>query len=376
MEMSNNNILEKIIKADEEQKKAALNPQEMVSFLLRELNPREKEVIYMRYGLNQEEKETLESVGKKYGITRERVRQIENNSLFKAKKSEGVAQKLADLSSMVIKQIAKSGQMLLEENLLNELLANGNEAETEKNCLRFIFDKFLSDKIEPVDLIYTERAWRIKGKEIGHFEPVVAGIKNILEQKNEPLTLKEIIFELEKTLAGGFQKIKTEIEDFEQAITSYLEISKHFKKNIFDKWGLAHWRTVSPKRMRDKIYLVLHKAGVPVHYKEIAAKINEEKFDHKIAHPATIHNELILDERFVLVGRGIYALQELGYKPGIIAEVVMAVLKEAGGPMTKEEIMKEVLKRRVVKEGSINLTLSNKDVFARGDDGRYGLKVS
>ena len=111
-----------------------------------------------------------------------------------------------------------------------------------------------------------------------------------------------------------------------------------------------------------------------MHFREIAEKINQEKFDNKTAHPATIHNELILDDRFILVGRGIYALKEWGYKPGLILDVIRQILQERQTPLTKEEIVKEVLKQRIVKEGSINLALSNKDYFVRLADGRYALK--
>jgi len=128
------------------------------------------------------------------------------------------------------------------------------------------------------------------------------------------------------------------------------------------------------KRMRDKIYLVLLKDGQPLHYKQITERINEEGFDRKVAHPATVHNELILDEHFVLVGRGIYGLAEWGYKPGVIADVVAGILKKADGPLSKQEVIDEVLKCRQVKEGSINLTLSDKALFLRGEDGRYALR--
>ena len=50
------------------------------------LSPREKEIIIMRYGLDGDENKTLEEVGKKFNITRERVRQLEKKALEKLKK--------------------------------------------------------------------------------------------------------------------------------------------------------------------------------------------------------------------------------------------------------------------------------------------------
>ena len=371
------NILDKIIKSEEEQKKTELNPQELVSFLLSDLNPREKEVISARYGLDREKGETLEAIGKRYSITRERVRQIENNALKKALATKDVEEKLKDLIALVTRYIHQGGYIRLEDHLLDELLASRQEAEIDRNCLKFVFNKFLNNHIEPIDIVHTDRAWKVRDRDISHFNKIVAKVKNIFSQKNKALKLSE----LKKEFAGqehdeDMRKVLDELEDFEGALESYLHTSKHFKKNLFDQWGLMEWRTVNPKRMRDKIYLILLKDKEPLHYRKIAERINQEEFDSKRAHPATIHNELILDDRFVLIGRGIYALQDWGYKPGVISEVVRDVLKQAGAPLTREEITKEVLKQRKVKEGSINLTLSDKNNFVRLADGRYTLNQS
>ena len=373
--MTETNILDKVIKLQEDQKRANLSPQELVNFLLQDLTVRQKEVIKSRYGLEKPGLETLEAIGKRFNITRERVRQIENKALAKALETQGIQEKLADLLSLVVKHIHKGGYMRLEQALFNELLESSQESEVDSNCLRFIFSKFLYEHIEPVEIVQTEQAWRVKNKDLSHYDSVVEGIKNILTKRNQPLLMSDIMAGLEKELAEEkIKELEKELEDWQEAIDSYLEISKHFKKNLFDKWGLIEWRSVNPRRMRDKIHLILSKYGEPLHYKVIADKINQEKFDGKIAHPATIHNELILDDRLVLIGRGIYALKEWGYKPGVIAEVVKEILAEAGTALTKDEIVKEVLKRRMVKEGSVNLTLADKNIFERLEDGSYRLK--
>jgi RNA polymerase primary sigma factor len=70
---------------------------ENVRAALEALPPREREVIEMRYGLTGQKARTLEEVGRAFGVTRERIRQIENNTL---KKLEGLpeAQRLRDAS--------------------------------------------------------------------------------------------------------------------------------------------------------------------------------------------------------------------------------------------------------------------------------------
>lgn len=367
------NILEKIIKSQDEQKKADLNPIELVDFLLNGLNQREKDVLSARYGLSGEERQTLEEIGKRLNITRERVRQIENNSILKIKQAGDWKEKLTDLASLILKYINKKGYVSLEDSLLAEFLGEDGSIQ-EKNCLLFILERFFDEQLEPVEIVHTEKAWKVKGKDLKHYEPVVDSIKNVLMNKNEPMGLVDIIKELEREIIQEQQSLMVELESWDAAVHSCLEVSKHFKKNLFDKWGLSDWRSVNPKRMRDKIYLVLLKYGQPMHYRQIAEKINEEVFDKKIAHPATVHNELILDKRCVLVGRGIYALAEWGYKPGVIADVITEVLAENGSPMAKQEIVEEVLKRRKVKEGSISLTLSDKNLYEKTRDGKYTLR--
>jgi RNA polymerase primary sigma factor len=57
--------------------------QNEVRNVLGELNEREQQVVIMRFGLDDEQPRTLEEVGKEFGVTRERIRQIESKTLAK-----------------------------------------------------------------------------------------------------------------------------------------------------------------------------------------------------------------------------------------------------------------------------------------------------
>ena len=57
--------------------------QNEVRTVLGELNEREQQVVIMRFGLDDEQPRTLEEVGKEFGVTRERIRQIESKTLAK-----------------------------------------------------------------------------------------------------------------------------------------------------------------------------------------------------------------------------------------------------------------------------------------------------
>jgi len=52
------------------------------------LDPRAKQIIEMRFGLNGNPKKTLQQIGDIYGVCRERIRQIEKKALRKIKHSQ------------------------------------------------------------------------------------------------------------------------------------------------------------------------------------------------------------------------------------------------------------------------------------------------
>ncbi len=146
-----------------------------------------------------------------------------------------------------------------------------------------------------------------------------------------------------------------------------MEVSKKIQKNKEDLFGLKDWPEINPKGIKDRAYLVFKKIEKPLHFAEVANLIEGSQIQ-------TVHNELIRDSRFVLVGRGIYALTEWGYYSGQVKDVISKVLKETGKPLTKEEVLERVLKQRLVKENTILLNLSNKNYFLRDPQGRYMVK--
>ena len=156
-------------------------------------------------------------------------------------------------------------------------------------------------------------------------------------------------------------------------ILNFLEVSKKFGKNIFGNWGKARWPLVRPRGVREKATLVLLNQKKPLHFREISRLIENFGLSRKKVHPQTVHNELIRDSRFVLVGRGTYALREWGYEEGTVKDVIVLLLKSAGGFLTKENIINGVLKKRKVKKATIAVNLADKKVFEKAGSG-YKLK--
>ncbi len=83
---------------EKEQDSEAIQPGEAVSFtLLQEqlhsvldtLSEREAGVVSMRFGLTDGQPKTLDEIGKVYGVTRERIRQIESKIMSKLRPTDG-----------------------------------------------------------------------------------------------------------------------------------------------------------------------------------------------------------------------------------------------------------------------------------------------
>ncbi|MEE8131568.1 MAG: winged helix-turn-helix domain-containing protein, partial [Candidatus Paceibacterota bacterium] len=153
---------------------------------------------------------------------------------------------------------------------------------------------------------------------------------------------------------------------------NYISVSKKFDTNSYGDFGLSHWEEIRPKTMRAKAYLVIRKHQKPMHFKKIAESINKAGFDKRMALPQTVHNELIKDTRFILVGRGIYGLKEFGLMPGTAREVIARLIKTKG-PLSSSEVVNLTLEQRVLKKGTILLNLQNKKNFKRLPNGRYHL---
>ncbi|MBI5621763.1 hypothetical protein HY933_02785 [Candidatus Falkowbacteria bacterium] len=365
----------------------------LLTNLLSALTPREKDVLERRHSLLREakRKETLEKIGHDYNVTRERVRQIERDGIGKLHQQSGtaaVAQELMHIEEIVKKFLKKYGGVMQEDHLLDNLIdfygiSAGNlsseEVSHHKRSLAFVISHLLAEKFERVDTLDEYHpTWKLKETPWQLVEDVIAQLVTLIDSHGRPVSIDELLTKLKShsfysnlnTRMGTAAAMQKDMMDLDEAILSYLRTSKKIKKNLYNQVGLAHWSTITPKRMADKIYLVMKEAGTPLHFTAIAEMINAAHFDHKKALPATIHNELILDDRYVLIGRGIYALKEWGYQPGTVAEVITTVLR-AAGPLTKEQIIEAVGKQRVVKKATVNLALMNKDKFKKLPDKMY-----
>lgn len=317
---------------------------------------REREIVSRRYGLF-DRKETLEQIGELLGITRERVRQLEKSVVSKLKSmSEGELPHLTEVAHTFEKEVVELGHVARISELTTKLGLEGTKLDQARvsflaqlvPSLAFVDESDHFHMSVGIAAKHSEKAIR---DQVGH---VIDGIKKI----GAPAKIEEIAGSL-----GHPDSAHT------KALAS---ISKHLS-HLNGRWGLSKWPMVNPKNIRDKIYVILHENGKQMHFNDIAKSIRDSGFKRKDVTTQAIHNELIKDSRFVLVGRGIYALKEWGYKKGTVADVITEVLKEAKQPLHRDEIVKRVLKKRFVKETTILLNLQGKSEFKRVAKATYDL---
>ncbi|MCB9802659.1 hypothetical protein H6761_01390 [Candidatus Nomurabacteria bacterium] len=362
-------ILDQVMTAQQLSHLAEFNPSATVERILGLLSEREQEILKMRHGLAGADKKTLEDIGGQYKITRERVRQIENSALKKISKSfdENFIKQIEDIANAIL---AEHGGMMSEESLIKELLMVPGVTDENKAAINFVLSQLLNHRFHFVkENKHNHSFWKTPEASLDFFEEVIENLRQLILEYKEALELEKLVKNVSE--ADFF----TSNDDLtEKMVVNFLDITKKIKDNPYQEWGLTEWPSITPKRMNDKIYIVLKKENKPLHFTEIAEIINSKSFDKRKAYPATIHNELILDDKYVLVGRGIYALKEWGYKPGVVADVIAEILIEQDRPLSKKEIIAEVLKKRMIKETTITLALMNKDRFERDSKGRYFLK--
>lgn len=335
----------------------SFNPKQTVKKLLSSLPNRAQDVIVGRFGFNpQGDEMTLEAIGKKYGITRERVRQIENYAINHIRKSD-VYEKEKPTFEELKNTINKMGGVIAEEDLLSHF---AKDIATQKyiHFLLVVGDDF--NKIKE-DIEFKHR-WHVD-KELAE------KIHDALRKLYEKLGDDEIIPEAE--IVNSFlEHLKDVSDEYKQdeILTRWLSISKNISKNPLGEWGKSKSSNIKTKGVRDYAYLILRKHGSPIHFREVA-KLISEVFNKK-AHVATTHNELIKDPRFVLVGRGLYALKEWGYSTGVVRDVIKEIIRKEGA-LSKEQVMEKVMKERYVKPNTIMVNLQNPKFFKKNKQGLY-----
>jgi hypothetical protein len=337
-----------------------------VALLVKNISARNKDIISRRFGLKTGKKETLESIGKSYGITRERVRQIEEFSVNQLSKVVASTSDFSKYVSLAKDILTGNGGVMRENELFRAFSGNDKESVVNASLVFILTLAGPSPAEGPVRFNESESYhsfWALNKDSADMFKNGVSALVRSFNKSGTPVAYADLVSFAQ---SNGISNPKD--------VATYLNVGKELGSNIFSQIGLVSWAEVKPKGVRDKAYLVLKKEKTPKHFTEIAKLINSTGFSGKKANIQTVHNELIKDKRFVLVGRGMYGLVEWGYQPGTVKEVLVDVLKKYGKPLARTELVAKVLDTRLVKENTILLNLQDSKVFSKREDGTYILR--
>ena len=317
---------------------------------------REREIISRRFGLTGY-KETLEQIGEMLSITRERVRQLEKAILIHLQitaEDKGIPG-LVPAEKLLVRNLTEMGRVAKLSDLADKIYEKPTNA-SERAGIYFIATMAKNLTVVEENDMYFAAVGIAEYGDAVVIKAKVDEIVKIIAANKKPMTIDELD-----------EKLDYEHPDHIKAIAS---ISRQLA-SLNGLIGLSKWPAVNPKNIRDKIFVILESHKEPMHFSDIAQEIKDSSFKRKNVTVQAIHNELIKDPRFVLIGRGIYALSTWGYKKGTISEIITAALEKAGKPLTREEIVKQVLRNRKVKETTVLLNLQNKKLFKKVDKNLY-----
>lgn len=351
------------------------SPKQLALNIISILPSRSQVIMKKRFGLTNNHPQTLQEVGNIYGITRERVRQIVEASLKIIKKSPvfGTAK---DFWKKIISLLEKSGGIEEEGEFFTRLEKEIPQVKGNEAAVKFLL--FLSPDVafEKEDKGY-HSFWRLSNRIKEEIMKRMKKMERYFSEQKSPLSFKDVLQWARKSFVPSME---------EAELAAYLKISRKIGMNPFGEYGLFVSSEIEPLGTKDRAYVMMKHHQKPSHFSEISKLINENKSKKLPVSPTllssawlkqvkvqTVHNELIKDKRFVLIGRGIYALREWGYKPGRVVDVIKEVLKKAGRPLSQEEIIKKVKKQRLAKDNTIILNLHNKKFFKKLPNKRYTL---
>lgn len=339
--------------------KLSFDNAKLVKQLLEEVPDRAREVLTYRFGLGTSaDRETLEAIGERWGITRERVRQIEAAGLDAIRSSKSFKNGQSAFDELC-KHVDSLGAVIEEEELLNGLATD----EKTRNRFRFLLvvgSAFFRER--ETDEFYAR--WHVDQQTAEKVHEALSRLYTSLSD-SEVLVEGEMMDRFLDELKGINDAYKNE-----EVLKRWLSLSKTISSNPLSEWGRAEAPAIRTKGIRDYAYLVIKRGGQPMHFSDVAKAIGQ--LFAKEAHVATTHNELIKDARFVLVGRGLYALSEWGYQPGVVRDVIRKVLTSKG-PLTREQVIDEVKKVRYVKDNTILVNLNDAKNFKRNKNNTYTL---
>lgn len=341
----------------------SLNLSEIIDDIFMVLSDKEREVVVKRFSLDNKGKQTLESIGQRFNVTRERIRQIQKIALSKLRRTVN-STKLKYIHELSVALLKENGGIMTEKELVSQVLDSIEKTlEVDQYIVRLSLA--ICPEINSIEKnnLY-EVSWHLVDISQKQIKEALKAAHKALKTEKKLMTEASLVQTVKK------ENPKLDVDFLRAVFTIDCRM-----KEVDGSYGLMTWRHINPKSIRDKALIILRQEKKPLHFRDIAKKIEGAEFDQKRVTIQAVHNDLIRYEEFVLVGRGLYALKEWGYEEGTVTDVIEALLRKKS-PMSKQEIIDEVLRQRHVKRGTISLNLQKNPQFVRVGRAVYALDES
>lgn len=331
------------------------------------LTDRQRQVIRWRYGLDGSEPETLEEVGQRLGITRERVRQIQSKSLKRLRRPR-CRQWVRPSTTLLHQTFIETGGLCTEERL-GQVIAEATDTTgiDAQGIARLLLETHGAFK--QVKGIKKERVWGLSDAPLKLVPDIHQQMDRILRNEHAPLPVGEVLARFKVT--RFCRNHHSQLED--TFVVACLQVHPDIEINGEGLCALTKW---SGKRLHEIIH-ALRELGEPSHYSKIAETINAGLPPERHIAGRTVQIRLTQHpEMFIWVGlRGTYGLKEWGLEQVLSYEDALAqILRQAGHPLTFQQILAELPKfRPYYEESSIVLTLGTNERFRSFLGNTYGL---
>ena len=155
-----------------------------------------------------ERKYTLEEIGQHYGITRERVRQIENLTIKKLKEMVDLRQELKEAEQLVAQLLEQYGGVMEEDFFLENVLSYINADSEHKNTLLFLAEHIFSDNVNKMrqDKEFNN-LWKLSNTDVDLLKGTINQLVAIIENEGKSIKLSDLLVRFKDS--DFYKKIKT-----------------------------------------------------------------------------------------------------------------------------------------------------------------------
>jgi hypothetical protein len=355
---------------------AVVGVKQFVDDMLAGLPERQRNVLADRYGLWDGIAETLQDIGDKLGLTRERIRQIEAKALKRIHRLYAHG-KIRTYVCNSIRLHFSSNQPktygVFTQDEAIAALANGCSSEEAGLAVEFLQDivgtqasLFASDLIEPEVGVYCVDETTARS-----YLEMLRLIEASLESREKPLTegllLKDITSRAGDSLTADQLTLARRV----------LNVSSRVSRLRNGTIALSQWTEFHIHNAASLTEAALRLLGTPTHFREIAAKVSSVFGEGQALNESTIHQALLTNRKaFVWVKNGTYGLTAWGLKkPPFIKDRLVELLSATGYPLPFWHLEQKVLEVCNCKQESVRMTLDlNPRLFTKFAGDQYGLR--